>query len=169
VPEEEKQVEKESLAAMEDKLCEATEEQLTVSEGKAESPDKADGQLAESPDKAEGQLADKAEGQGPVPDLVPDMRREEQAAPGSPETDSLKDLDIVAVSEAQCSEPVCSHRANPSPARCSGRRARARWRPGTRHPPCRTPRAGGPTAPVQRAGSASPQHPPQNRAVRSSR
>lgn len=87
----EKQVqEKESLAAMEDELREAAEEQLTVSEAKTE------GQQAEA---------------GPSP--RPRTRhaegaslREEQAAAGSLKTDSLKDLDIVAVSEAQCSEPV---------------------------------------------------------------
>jgi len=71
-----KKLSEENIAEMEDKLCEATEEKLTiVPEEKAE------------------------ETSGPVPDLVPQGEQQQES---SAETDSLKDLDIVAVSESQC-------------------------------------------------------------------
>lgn len=81
----------EKIAEMEDKLCEATEEKLTITE----------------------------ESSGPVPDVVPQVEPPQQKEPILPkeptpekepvpsqltaDTDSLQDLDIVSVSPAQCS------------------------------------------------------------------
>lgn len=74
-----KKLSEEKISEMEDKLCEATEEQLSIHKSEEIS--------------------------GPVPDLVPQTEQQlpsKQQQENSGETDSLKDLDIVAVSESQC-------------------------------------------------------------------
>jgi len=83
VVEGDKKLSEEKIAEMEDKLCEATEEKMTI--------------VSDKPAE---------ETQGPVPDLVPQgEQQQQQQQENSVETDSLKDLDIVAVSELQCDNP----------------------------------------------------------------
>merc|ERR1712192_141756 len=55
------------------------------------------------------------EAQGPVPDLVPQGEQQQQQQDNGGETDSLKDLDIVAVSESQCEARTATPDALDSP------------------------------------------------------
>jgi len=90
----------EKMSAAEDQLCEETEEKLKVSE-KDE---------VQAPREREEKVTEEV--QGPVPDLVP---QGEQQQENGGETDSLKDLDIVAVSESQCEARTTTPDALDSP------------------------------------------------------
>jgi len=91
------------VPAVEDQLCEETEEKLKVS-------DKSEGRKDEESAPREDKVTDEV--QGPVPDLVP---QGEQQQENGGETDSLKDLDIVAVSESQCEARTATPDALDSP------------------------------------------------------
>ena len=134
----------ERIAEMEDKLCEATEEKLAI--------DKAE--------TVEGKAEEKPEAAGAVPDLVPDLvpQGEQEAQ----ETDSLKDLDIVAVSEAQCGERMDSPDALDSPPEMPDS-------PASPASPAASPSL--PSAPTSEPGSPRPQvtHPTSHNATPTSR
>jgi len=129
----EKVLSEDRIAEMEDKLCEATEEKLAID--KAET---VENEAEEKPEKATSA----------VPDLVPQGEQEAQ------ETDSLKDLDIVAVSEAQCGERVDSPDALDSPPEMPDS-------PASRGSPAASPSL--PSAPTSEPGS--PQAQPKKVAV----
>jgi len=100
--EEKEQHPEEKMSASEDQLCDYTEEKLKVTE-KDEEP---------APREREEKVTEEA--QGPVPDLVPQGEQQQQQENGG-ETDSLKDLDIVAVSESQCEARTATPDALDSP------------------------------------------------------
>merc|ERR1711962_1505555 len=99
IKEEGEQQLEEKAPAPEDQLCEETKEKLVVSEKVEVSSSTKEESVTE-------------EAQGPVPDLVP---QGDQQQDNGGETDSLKDLDIVAVSESQCEARTATPDALDSP------------------------------------------------------
>jgi len=99
IKEEGEQQPEEKAPAPEDQLCEETKEKLVVSEKVEVSSSTKEESVTE-------------EAQGPVPDLVP---QGDQQQDNGGETDSLKDLDIVAVSESQCEARTATPDALDSP------------------------------------------------------
>ena len=87
------------MGGEEEKLIEATEQKLNLvaEEDKKEMVKEHEKEAAAKEHEKE-MVKEHEPGSGPVPDLVPQGEQQDQEG----ETDSLKDLDIVAVSEAQC-------------------------------------------------------------------